>query len=334
MSRITNTSHSTWAFAIFRALEDYGVDGANIFRKHGIDMEQTANQSIQVTRTQLNSIWREAVAETKDDAFGLSISDYINDSALNALTTSTRACNTIKDAIDLASRYYKVISKGTRLISRINESLEIEISQALEAPHLTDQDIDVAFSLLIKYSATLTINKIKAIGVELTRATPHNIEKYKQAYDCPIKFGGHRNIIRFPKEVLNEPIPSANPALSTYVEKFLVDTVNDLNKQNIRDKAYAAIVSLLPTGRPKLADLAAKLNMSERTLQRKLRTEDICFKSLLDTIRLDLAKQYLQEQRYQINEISYLLGFSESSNFIRFFKNHVGKTPSEYSLDI
>jgi len=44
-----------------------------------------------------------------------------------------------------------------------------------------------------------------------------------------------------------------------------------------------------------------------------------------------LATRYLKEKKYQVSEISYLLGFSSPSNFVRFFKNQTGYPPSKYS---
>jgi len=329
MNKITNTSLTTWAYAIFRALKDYDIDGTQLFERNGVTIGESIDKSLSVSRNQLNAIWRDAVEVSKDDALGLSIRDYINDPALNALATSIQASNSVRDALKITSKYYNAISMGTQLTSLISHTLELEISQSLETPLLAEEDIDVALSLIIKYCATLTIKQVHPVKVEFKRTRPKNILKYQSVFSCPIEFSSNKNAITFPKEFIDEPILSANPLLSTYVEKYLFEKIKKRQNSKIQDQTYSIIVTMLPYGTPKLSDIAVKLNMSERTLQRKFQLEKACFKKLLNTVRVDLAVQYLSDN-YKVNEIAPMLGFSEPSNFIRFFKAQSGRTPSEF----
>ena len=82
--------------------------------------------------------------------------------------------------------------------------------------------------------------------------------------------------------------------------------------------------------RPEQAVLARRLGMSECTLQRRLRSEGTSFAGLLDELRLDLARQYLGDNRLAIYEVAYLLGYSEPSAFNRAFRRWTGQTPREY----
>jgi AraC-like DNA-binding protein len=65
-------------------------------------------------------------------------------------------------------------------------------------------------------------------------------------------------------------------------------------------------------------------------LQRKLQEENTSFKQLLDETRRELADQYIRNPMVSIGEITYLLGFSEPSNFSRAFKRWNGTPPAEY----
>jgi AraC-like DNA-binding protein len=70
--------------------------------------------------------------------------------------------------------------------------------------------------------------------------------------------------------------------------------------------------------------------MSLRTLQRRLNDEGASYKGILDETRRELAAHYMAESHRSINEITYLLGFSEPSNFSRAFRRWTGKSPSAY----
>ena len=75
--------------------------------------------------------------------------------------------------------------------------------------------------------------------------------------------------------------------------------------------------------------VADALHMSVRNLQRKLKHIDTTFRELLDEIRRDLAKQYINNSDVSFSEVTFLLGFSESSSFSRAYKRWHGVTPSE-----
>jgi AraC-like DNA-binding protein len=70
--------------------------------------------------------------------------------------------------------------------------------------------------------------------------------------------------------------------------------------------------------------------MSVRVLQNKLKEEGITFSELATKVRQELAKSYLTEKHYTIDDITYLVGFSEPSVFRRAFKRWTGMTASEY----
>ena len=74
--------------------------------------------------------------------------------------------------------------------------------------------------------------------------------------------------------------------------------------------------------RPARADL--------RSLQRKLHEQDTSFKELLSNTQQELALFYIRDSNRSIGEITYLLGFSEPSNFTRAFKRWTGQSPAEY----
>ena len=95
-------------------------------------------------------------------------------------------------------------------------------------------------------------------------------------------------------------------------------------------RVRARLIDLLSAGDVAQQDVADSLHMSLRTLQRKLHKENTSYKALLEETRRQLAGQYLRQARLSVSEVTYLLGFSEPSNFTRAFKRWTGHTPSEF----
>ena len=70
--------------------------------------------------------------------------------------------------------------------------------------------------------------------------------------------------------------------------------------------------------------------MNVRSLQRKLQQKDTSFKKILNEVREDLALKYIKDSSLTVSEISFLLGFAETSSFSRAFKRWTGGSPKAY----
>jgi AraC-like DNA-binding protein len=83
-------------------------------------------------------------------------------------------------------------------------------------------------------------------------------------------------------------------------------------------------------GDPTLTQVARKIALSPRTLQRRLKDYGTDFKRLVDDTRRRFSLNYLKNPEHTFTEIAYLLGYSEASAFNRAFKRWTGATPSDY----
>jgi len=81
---------------------------------------------------------------------------------------------------------------------------------------------------------------------------------------------------------------------------------------------------------PELGALASQLNVSPRTLMRKLKLEGTSYQKLLDGIRQAQALSALCHSTHSVENIAHRLGYQDASNFSRTFRRWYGLTPREY----
>ena len=98
----------------------------------------------------------------------------------------------------------------------------------------------------------------------------------------------------------------------------------------VRDRLRNALLEAIPSGVTNSDRLATMLHMSKRSLQRHLRDEGTNFQQVLDETRADLAQHYLGQTTTSLNEVSYLLGYSNPASFFRAFQTWFGTTPSSF----
>jgi AraC-like DNA-binding protein len=81
-----------------------------------------------------------------------------------------------------------------------------------------------------------------------------------------------------------------------------------------------------------ITGVANRLNMSERTLRRKLNAESLNFRIIADEVKDRLARDYLTKTTLTVADIAHLLSYSETVNFRRAFVRWNGITPNKYRL--
>jgi len=95
-------------------------------------------------------------------------------------------------------------------------------------------------------------------------------------------------------------------------------------------KVRDAIEEQLPEGEPSAERIAQALHLSLRSLQRHLADEGCRFDTLLNESRENLALLHLRDPHCSLSEVSYLLGFADTSSFSRAFKRWTGMTPGQF----
>lgn len=329
------TTLSTWAAAIARTLESDGLDPGIAFEKAGLDMEQTRNPNARYPVSGMTRLWRAALELTGNPAIGLKVAEQVQPASLHALGLSVLASATPGDALQRVARYSRIVTNAADIqIKPVGSHVEMCF-------HVLDQDVDIAFEAfdafignIVKLGRMLTQRDVSPTRIELMRPTPPDTRPYERLFRCPVTFGCDIHKIIFEAAYLDETLPSANPELAQLNDQVIVDYLARFDRSQVAVQVRNLIIQRLPSGEPSQDEIASALHMSVRSLQRRLGEEDTSFKSLLEEIRKELACQYLKQQEKSIGEVTFLLGFSDQSNFSRAFKRWVGKAPGEFRADV
>ncbi|MGI3165420.1 helix-turn-helix domain-containing protein [Pseudooceanicola sp. 200-1SW] len=95
------------------------------------------------------------------------------------------------------------------------------------------------------------------------------------------------------------------------------------------ERLARVLEDLLPAGQVSVAAAAARMGLSDRSLQRRLQGEGTSFQAELDRVRARLARLYLARGDLSTEEISHLLAYRDPNSFYRAFHAWTGMTPSQ-----
>ena len=121
----------------------------------------------------------------------------------------------------------------------------------------------------------------------------------------------------------------ADPDLFDLLEQVCRERVGALpDRRDLRARAENVIVELLPYSAPSLDRVARRLGTSSRSLGRRLAEEGTSFKVLVDELRRELARRYLEQGVHRPKSIAALLGYKDLSAFHHAFRRWTGTTPA------
>ncbi|MFK7924376.1 MAG: helix-turn-helix domain-containing protein, partial [Bacteroidia bacterium] len=167
-------------------------------------------------------------------------------------------------------------------------------------------------------------------SVHFTASAEHQNEA-ERIFACPLYFESLENVISFDTSILAQKIIFSDYQLMLTLEQVACQRLTDLGAHNQlwQDKIKQMIYAMLGPQIPSIESLAHNLAISPRSLQRKLKAEGSSYAQLTLEIKKDLALVYLQKD-LNINEVSFLMGYTEASSFINAFKRWFGQSPLRY----
>jgi AraC-like DNA-binding protein len=316
---------------LVRAVESYGLDPLPLFRAVGLDPSRVSEAEARYSEDQSTRLLQRIVEVTGDPCFGLRVARYWHPSSLHGLGFAWLASHTLKEAIERLVRYFRILIVGERLrLDELPEVFRVSVETPPEYPRGPDMLYDMIFAVLINMCRESYRQSLDPVQVSLRRAAPSCQGEYFALFKAPVTFGALHDCMELPKQALLDPLPTANVDMARASEALIGSYLASLDRSEVAVSVKAKLVEMLPSGGVTERAVAEVLHLSLRSLQRKLAAEGTGFKAILDETRRDLAVQYVQQSRYSVSEISYLLGFSELSNFSRAFKRWTGQSPSAY----
>ncbi len=190
---------------------------------------------------------------------------------------------------------------------------------------------ELALAAAMSISREVSNDDFSLIAVHLMSDRPTNTGIYLEHFRCPIHFGADRDALEVMTTVASRANRLSDEGMSKFFEIHLDSQLRQINDTSeLERRILDQIGEALSEGVPTLAQVAGRMGMSSRTLQRRLSAEGLAYQDLVLDARKTLSEQLLKRTDYALAEIAFLTGFSDQSTFTRAFKRWHGQTPASY----
>ncbi|MFB9262346.1 AraC family transcriptional regulator [Bradyrhizobium erythrophlei] len=323
------TTIAGYGLAIARALEYKGVDSRRVFRAAGLSETFTNDPLQRIPISGISQLYKVCREVTLDPYFGLTVGRFIHASNIHAVGYALMASSTLMDFCERLARYFRLLTRRAEM-ELVRDRWEVRLKFNYIAESCDDSE-DAWLSFLIRSMRLLYRTDLKPLRVELARGRPQEGEApYLELFGAPVTFGNAEAVLAFDRSDLDRPLQGACPELAQFNDNIAAGYVAKLDRSDIVASTRAKLIDLLPSGRCSLAETARAVGLAPSTLKLKLAQRGTNFQALLDEMRADFARSYLSQPNLSITEITFLLGFTDVSNFTRAFRRWTGLSPSAY----
>lgn len=239
---------------------------------------------------------------------------------------------TLRQAMSIVSHYgpltftlFRVGFRESGGTGILQFARQLEIPADL-LPFYVDRDLTAALTGIEPEAAI----HVEPISIALMHAEAGRRREYETFFGCPVIFDAPVTEVRIDAALLDTPMPLRDAQTSAICQQQCRLLLDRMSRSSGFVEQVRQLIVARPGTFPDIEEVAARLNMTGRTLRRKLAAEGSNFQQILADVRYALAREYLATSKLQVEEIASLLGYSNPGNFTHAFKRWHGSSPRRF----
>ncbi|WP_363350197.1 AraC family transcriptional regulator [Methylocystis echinoides] len=310
-------------------LQEAGVDEREILASVNLDGDLFECPDAFISYSAGALLMEAAAQATGFDDIGLRIGMRQAEETLGLAGFVASNAGTVREALEILQSSLRLTDGGTTLYLRKKSKFAYWYIFVPEGPasfRIAELCMAVSFNIFSR----LCGSGWKPLQVDLPR--PHALARGGRTafFQAPVRFGAEHACLIFESKFLDQPVVHRN--------RDLYDILSPLLKSaKQREESFVADVlqvlhGQMLAGEMTLAGTAAALQMSSRTLVRRLSLENQSYGGLVRRVRLQEAQRLLKGGK-TVAEAALMLGYADSTAFIRAFRRWTGTPPARWRAE-
>lgn len=317
--------------SIVAALSSLGVANDVLLRRVGLDVGGLQSLPARVPIELHNQVWEQALRMRREPLTGIQVGALLYCEMYDVIGGIVSHSATLGDALVRLARYGRLLGVGFDFRLTVDGERAILEEPHYAGPLLHLQGILCQWVNIGITGRRLTGQRLKCLEYRLIPAKPAYARVLEETLHAPLRFGSTHNAIVFPSEHLHLAVRTSDRARVDALELQASTMLRDTPTAGLASKVEA-LLSLGLAGESAEA-IAARLDITPRTLARHLGAEGTSFRDIREGVRRRLAESYLRLTAMSATDIAIALGFSDVTAFARAFRRWTGHSPMQYRAD-
>jgi AraC-like DNA-binding protein len=318
------------ATLMWEYLKSCGHDPAPLYRKAGINSDLLSKPDARIKVASVDRLWHLVNERLDDPCFGIKMTEHWHPSRMGSLGYAWLVSTTLRTALDRLVRYIHVVTEAVEL-KTTNTPRGLTITLRIDdSVNKLPQQEDAPMAIIMHMCRYNFGEGLTAVNVSLAHDEPACSKVITDYFKSPVTYNTELSSITFSVRDVDKVLATANKKLALMHDDLLMRYLIEIKKGDFIEQIKSIIIDHLPDGNVTDQLVANELNLSERSLQRKLKEKGTTFRLILDDVREMMAIQYIKDPVNRMSDIAFLIGFSEQSAFSRAFKKWTGISPLKY----
>ncbi|WP_434604237.1 AraC family transcriptional regulator [Pseudomonas sp. R1-7] len=316
---------------LVEVVADKGFDAAILCRGLGFGLDDLQDPTHRISHRQAVVMIQRALKLLPDQGLGLWVGDRNVLGTLGLLGHVLSLCETLRDVFALGVRYQRTTG-GIAQISaeEVGDRIKVEATCQLPFAEVQVFAVEEFFASVLVYGRALAGPDFKPQAVEFIHAAPPYAGEYQRILGPAVRFGCRSNRMLIDACWLDMRLQSHHPlALRQALALLELEAAEVHQKIDLIQAVERAIARDLARG-SHIDKIACDLNMSSRTLRRRLTEHNLTFEALLEQVRRGRTLSLLANLELSIERITEEVGYSDVRSFRRAFRRWTGMSPSAF----
>jgi len=310
------------------AADELGFDIGPMLRHNNISEEHLRNPKGFLSFTQVVNFLNDVASEKQCPLFGFHLARHQPPLRFGPLAQLPKLCSTVAEAVTKGLRYSSAYNQASQwTLEEDGEFILLKRFHRDSNQDSLEQLHTLAVTIMIKAMGELPSSQAALTAVYLSHREPQGSERLRRYFKVPVYFNHHFNGYAVHREVAATPIPSANPRLLSLIEQQLSHQL-DSDHDELHAKTKQLVRNTLGTSVCNIEGVSQALCLHPRSLQRELKTHNTSFRTIVNQVRQETAEYYLLYSDISLVDLSDVLGYRNTTAFIRAFKQSSGLPPS------
>lgn len=311
-------------------VERMNISAEELLEGSGISPEQANDVFWYLDFDVFARLFERAILLTNEPGLGFLLGLQMKVSCHGLVGFAAMIGKDVREALEIAQQFVGVLSTAFTILVDVGEESTSLYFNEISPEYSIGESGVMALALGFAIMGEAVTGKHLEGAAEFTFKRPDYFSRFENLIPGIVRFDQPHTRLIFSNTYLDLPLIMADPLTARLAREQCKRELNAVMKNSSFSRLVGELAFDEALGFCTLEDVAEKLHMSPRTLQRQLAQEDKSFSSVIDELRQHKATAMLRKREMSLDSIAETLGYTDTANFTRAFKRWTGTTPKKF----